>query len=215
MDPERRHPPLDPSLPDDSPQPIRTLELRQHQTCPPHLERGVRVRAGRTWQVMLTGERHRQPVGPRSHAAGIENFDGIHQRDDFQQILQLPMTAAPRIERVRHADERSLVAQTFDGFSGREARRHFLGHVSSQEFAARGHDLLADDYPLGVKPLRYQRPGDGIVVGDDEAVNPPEAAGLDEGLGGGEGIWGGGGVGVKVEEGHQMSLKTAMAMPRT
>ena len=215
MDPERRHPPLDPSLPDDSPQPIRTLELRQKNCGPPHLEGGVCIRAGYTWEVMLAGELHRLAVGSWFHAAGVEDLDGVHQRSDFQQILQFPMTAAPRVERVRHADERALAAQTFDGFSGREARRHFLGHVSSQEFAARGHDLLADDYPLGVKPLRYQRPGDGIVVGDDEAVNPPEAAGLDEGLGGGEGIWGGGGVGVKVEEGHQMSLKTAMAMPRT
>ena len=214
MDPERRHAPNDLSLADDRPQPIRALELRQQHTGSPHLEGGVRIRACGAGETMLAGKFRRQTVRPRSHAAGIENFDGIHQRDDFQKIIQFPMTRTPRVEWVRHADERALAAQTFDGFSGREARRHFLGHVSSQEFAARGHDLLAEDDALGVELLGGYGSSDGVVVGDDEA-GEAAAGGRDEGLGGSEGICGGGGVGVEVEEGHQMSLKTAMAMPRT
>jgi len=214
MDPERRHPPLDPSLPDDSSQPVRALELRQQHTGSPHLEGGVRIRACGAGETMLAGKFRRQTVRPRSHAAGIENFDGIHQRDDFQKIIQFPMTRTPRVERMRHADERPLAAQTFDGFSGREAGWHFLGYVGSQYLAARGHDLLAEDDALGVEFLGGQGSGDGVVVGDDNSVQSA-AGGRDEGLGGSEGICGGGGVGVEVEEGHQMSLKTAMAMPRT
>lgn len=206
MHPKRRQPPPHFSLPDDRPQSVWTLERRHLEPGRADLESGVRVRASRARQSVLKGEFLRLAIVACPHTAGVEDLDGVHQGGNFEQIFKVPRPAAETVERMRDADERALGAQPADGLLRGEAGRDLFGHISGQEFAAGGHDLLANDDPLGVEGVGNQRPGDGVVVGDHEAVQPASPRGADERFGRGEGIFGGGSVGVEVDSRHVFSL---------
>lgn len=206
MDPERGQPALDFPFPDHLPQPVGTGELRCHQTGRPHLERGVGVRSHRAGQVVLTGKLSRPAVLCQSQATGIEDFDGIHEGSNFEQIVPFPGSVAPAVEGMGDADKRSLLAQATDGLVGREAGGDFFGHEGSQDFAAGGHNLFANDDQFRVESVSGEGTGDGVVVGDNDPVQAAAAGGANQGFGRSQRVFRGRCVGMKVYANHVFLL---------
>ncbi len=198
MDPKGRQPSLDFSLPDDSPQCIRTGELGQKDPGSTQLEGGVSVRASRAGKVVLFSKFQRSLIAPGIHTAGVEDLDRIHEWSNLQQVFQLPRPAAPGIKGMGDADERALKSQLLDCFPWREPGGNLRGHTGGKDFAAIGHDLLANNHQLRVQGVCGERAQDGIVVSYDDPVQPAAAGMDDEVRRGGEGILRGVGVGVKV-----------------
>lgn len=186
------------SAPDDRPQLVRTFERLDFEERPPQLERRVRVRPDRARDSVSTRELLRFGVEARKHAARVERFDGVHEREDLRQILPRPASLAEPVERMRYADERVLLPQAADRLPRRKPRRDLLRHVRGQDLPARRHDLLADDDPPGVETFRFQRAGDGVVIGHHDAVDSLPPRRRDQVRGAEEGVFGGGGVGVEL-----------------
>lgn len=180
MDPRRRQPRFGDAPADDFPHLLRTLELLQQKEASPQLERRVRVRPNRPSDIMLFGKFLRVPIEFRLHAPRVEHLDGIHLRQDFEQIFLLPRAISQPVEGMRHADERPLLLQPLDRLLRGQKRRDFLGHERSKELPSRGHDLLAHDDQFQVQSLSRQRPSDRIVIGDHHPVDPLVAARLDK-----------------------------------
>ena len=110
-------------------------------------------------------------VESRPDTTGVEGLNGIYQRGDFQKIGKFPVTAAQAVERMRNADKGALGAQTLDCFLGRQTGRNFFLDIGRQDFAACGHNFLANDDSAWVEPAGMQSTGDGVVVGDYHAVD--------------------------------------------
>jgi hypothetical protein len=105
------------------------------------------------------------------YATRVVRFYRIDERGDVQQIGEPPAPFPMSVKRMGDTYERILRAQALDRLVRRESRRDLLGHKSGQEFAAGGHDLLADDDPPGIDLLRLRGAAYRIVIGDHHAVD--------------------------------------------
>src|SRR6185503_8158051 len=110
------------------------------------------------------------PIKTGKHAAGIIDFDGIHKRQNLEQIMFKPAAFAQFIKRMRNADERALILQTMNCLLWREPRRNLLRHERGEDLSLGGHDLLPHNDKLRVQSLSCPGARDRVVVGDDEAV---------------------------------------------
>jgi len=176
MDPERWELSLQFSFPYNIPQLIWTFKLRQRQSGCTQLKGGVRVRSCGTGKAVQAREFCCAMITTGDHTTSIKYLYCIHPRGNLQQVLQIPCPASPMIKRMRDADERTLVTKTLDRFLRRESRRDFFGHIGGQDFAARGHNLLANDNQLGVKLVRSWLPEDSVVVSDNQPIQSAVAA---------------------------------------
>lgn len=100
------------------------------------------------------------------------------------------MPAACKIEGMRDTNEGALLFQTAERFPRRQPGWDFFGEERGEDFAFCGHNFLADDDPFGGKLLRFQRAGDAVMVGDDDAVDSLAAAGSDQVSGADKGVFG-------------------------
>ncbi len=133
MDPGRRPARFRLSRTDHIPKAVRIFERLQQQHGAAQLEDRMRIRADRPGGLMRLCEGFGFPVVKTQHAARVEDLDGIHQRQDRQQVIFLPSALSLPIERVRDADKGPLFPQAADRFSGREPGRNLLPDEGRQD----------------------------------------------------------------------------------
>ena len=150
---------------------LRTVEGLHSQQRPPHLERGVCVRADGAGDIVQFGKPARLTVEAWQHAARVEDLDRIHERQDLEQVRLHPAARAESVKGMGYAYEGILLAQPVDRLAGGQSGWDLLRHVGSKDFAARCHDLLPDDDQPGIQFLRRARPIDRVVIGDDQAID--------------------------------------------
>ena len=90
----------------------------------------------------------------------------------------MPTAGAQFVEGVRNADESALFPESANGFLRRQIGGNLFADKSRQNFAAPGHDFLANDDQFRVQNLSRARARNRVVVGDDHAVNGFAAAGI-------------------------------------
>jgi len=89
----QRAPGKETGLRQSSPQAGGVIKGRQGKQRPPHLKRGMGVGPGGAGQVMFGGKLLRLKILLCGVTAGVEDFDGVDQRGNFQQVGQGPAAA--------------------------------------------------------------------------------------------------------------------------
>jgi len=149
---------------------------------PAKLKCTVSVRAYHFWNAKVARECPRLLIERALHAAGVEHFDAVQKRRQALQGARLPVGAAVRIERMRHADERLLSAQPAHNFHGFQSRRDFFAQKITQNLSLGGLNFFSHDNLLRRKLVRLQRAFQPVVVGHCHLVNSLFTAGQEQRL---------------------------------
>ncbi len=157
--------------PDRGAQAFCIVEIGDRKISAADLRGVVPVRAGGAGQVVLRSKFQCQFVVTGAHDPGVEDLDGVNERDQHFQRLQPPAGAA-RVEWMRHADESALVLEAFDGFERLQPSWYFFRDKGSQQLTLGGLHFFTGNDELRCSLEGFKRAADGVVVGHYNAVQP-------------------------------------------